>query len=135
MRADKLHATLVFVGEIDESILQELRRATHAVHADGFEICFDLADYWEHNHIVFAAPVNIPVQLQNLVRNLENSLAHCNVRFDHREYKPHITLLRNARWNNTTFPAMQKVCWQVGEFVLVQSVQQEYRVLERYSLS
>jgi 2'-5' RNA ligase len=59
-------------------------------------------------------------------------------KFDQREYKPHVTLLRNARWTDAPLPAMQPVRWQVQDFALVQSGQQNglanYQVLARFPL-
>jgi hypothetical protein len=45
-------------------------------------------------------------------------------------------LMRNAHWTDAPLPAMRPVCWQIYDFALVQSVNQEklagYRVLARF---
>lgn len=138
MRTDMLHATLVFVGAIGQSRLEALQLAAQEVDAAEFELCFDEARYWGHNHIVYAAPKRVPQQLVQLVGALEQRLAAHHFKFDQREHKPHITLLRNARWS-APLPVMPPVRWQIKDFALVQSVQRQgasaYRVLARFPLA
>ncbi|MDO8263236.1 MAG: RNA 2',3'-cyclic phosphodiesterase [Gallionella sp.] len=138
MRGETLHATLVFIGGIEQARLEALQLAAQEVGAEGFDLCFDEARYWGHNHIVYAAPDLVPQQLAQLVGALEQRLTRHYFKFDRREHKPHITLLRNARWTDAALPAMQPVCWQIMDFALVQSAHQEgladYRVLARFPL-
>ncbi len=139
MRGETLHNTLVFIGDIDRSRLEALQLAAQEVSGEGFELCFDDARYWGHNHIVYAAPGHSPQHLTQLAGALEQNLIRHRFKFDTREYKPHVTLLRNARWTDAPLPGMPPVCWQINDFALVQSVQQDalagYRVLARFPLS
>jgi 2'-5' RNA ligase len=137
MRTDTLHATLVFLGEVASARLEALTLAAAEVRAARFELCFDEARYWGHNHIVYAAPASTPSALQQLVDELGDHLLQHRFKFEEREYKPHVTLLRNVHWTDTPFPAMPKACWTVRDFVLVQSQGggANYRVLARFPLS
>ena len=137
MRAATLHATLVFLGDVAVDRLEALQLAAEEVSARAFELCFDQARYWGHNHIVYAAPGNIPNELSHLVSELEQNLIRHRFAFDSREYKPHVTLLRNARWTDEPLPQMKPVCWKVEDFVLLQSGRGEvnYTVLARFPLS
>jgi 2'-5' RNA ligase len=99
-----------------------------------FELCFDEAHYWGHNHIVYAAPRTVPPQLIELVRELERSLRRHRFVYERRDYKPHATLLRNAHWTDNPLPEMLQVCWDVREFVLLESVASNYRILARFCL-
>jgi RNA 2',3'-cyclic 3'-phosphodiesterase len=138
MRGETLHNTLVFIGNVEQSRLEPLQLAAQEVGAPCFELCFDEARYWGHNHIVYAAPGNTAPQLGQLVSTLEQRLTVHRFKFEQREYKPHVTLLRNARWTDAPLPAMQPVCWQIKDFALVQSGQQDgqanYRVLAKFPL-
>ena len=138
MRGESLHLTLVFIGGIEQTRLESLRLAAQEVSAQGFELSFDVAHYWGRNHIVYAAPGRVPPQLAQLVSALEHSLAEHGFKFDGHEHKPHITLLRNARWTGAALDAMQPVRWQVRDFALMQSVPQGgwmgYDVLARFPL-
>lgn len=133
MQAEKLHATLVFIGNIEQARLEALHLAAQEVAGERFELRFDEARYWGHNHIVYAAPVHVPQQLLQLVGKLEENLARHRFKPDQREYKPHVTLMRNAHWSDAPLPAMPPVRWQAEGFALVQSTLQEYRVLARFS--
>jgi 2'-5' RNA ligase len=138
MHSENLHNTLVFIGNVEQSRLEALQLAAQEVSGSAFELRFDVAHYWGHNHIVYAAPGHVPQQLAQLVSSLEQHLGMHHFKFDRREYKPHVTLLRNARWTDVPLPAMQPVCWQVQDFALVQSGQQNglanYQVLARFPL-
>ncbi len=155
MSGETLHNTLVFIGDVELARLEALQLAAQEVSGQTFELCFDAARYWAHNHIVYAAPGEMPLQLAQLVSVLEQRLMTHRFKFDRREYKPHVTLLRNARWTDAPkagnpqpasgraeltppLPAMQPVRWQIKDFALVQSEQKDglasYRVLARFPL-
>lgn len=139
MSSQTLHATLVFLGAVDAARLEALKLAAAEVVAQSFELCFDTVRYWGHNHIVYAAPGVVPAQLQHLVGELEYHLIKHHFVFERREYKPHVTLMRNVHWRDDPFSTMPPVCWRVQEFVLLQSepVQGEahYRVLAKFRLT
>lgn len=138
MRSETLHLTLVFLGEVERTRLDSLQAAAQEVRVQGFELCFDSVRYWNHNHIVYAAPHHLPPQLAQLVRVLEQDLDEHGFMFDRRGYKPHITLLRNIRSPQAELPVAQPVRWQIRDFALMQSVPQRgamsYLVLARFPL-
>jgi len=139
MRPDTLHTTLVFLGEVSQQRLEALQLAAQEVAFEPFELRFDMARYWGHNHIAFASPSSVPPQLQRLVDELEQRLTSHGFRFERRPYKPHVTLLRNAQWSDAELPTMPAVRWPVSDFVLVQSLSDEqgarYEVLARFAAS
>lgn len=134
MRPDTLHVTLVFLGDVKTARLEALHLAAREVMGKRFELLFDQVRCWEHNRIIHAAPGVIPVALQKLVSDLQCSLTRHGFELEEREYKPHITLLRNARCCNFTLPEMQAVRWFVQEFVMVQGGGPDYPVLARFPL-
>jgi 2'-5' RNA ligase len=135
MRAETLHATLVFLGEVAEHRLEVLHLAAQEAEFQPFELHLIRAHYWRHNRIVYAAPRTVPHPLAGLVKGLEVSLDKHHIRFDRRPYKPHVSLLRNAKWGDELLPPMPAVCWRCNEFVLVQSLSDAsgpvYRILAR----
>jgi len=134
-----LHNTLVFLGDVELERLEGLQLAAQEVNGAGFQLVFDIAHYWGHNHIVYAAPDSAPAQLSLLVHALEQSLHHHHFNFDRRSYKSHVTLLRHAHWTDSQLPAMTPVIWKIQDFALVQSVSEaagvRYEVLCRFLLS
>lgn len=138
MRGETLHVTLLFIGEIPAERLETLKLAAEEVAGQSFVLRFDQARYWGHNHIAYAAPSAVPEALRALAAMLEQRVAQHRFRFDRRPYKPHITLLRNARWTDDPLPLMPPAEWSVREFVLVQSAPDEngahYEILARFPL-
>jgi len=137
--AANLHATLVFLGDVRLARLEALKLSAQEVQGKKFDLTCDFAHYWGHNHIVHAAPSLIPPQLAQLVSALEHGLRQHRFRFDQRaEYKPHITLLRHAKWSEASLPQMPATRWRIEEFSLVQSVADSegvnYHALERFAL-
>lgn len=138
MRADTLHSTLVFLGAVDASKLEALLLAAQEVAGKSFQIEFDMARYWGHNHILYAAPQHVPAALVELQGELERCLRKHRFNFESREFKPHVTLLRHSKWTDAPLPEMPVVGWRAREFVLVQSLGDErgarYEVLARFAL-
>jgi 2'-5' RNA ligase len=140
MHAANLHATLVFLGNVALQRLEALKLAAQEVQGRKFEVAFDQARYWGHNHIVYAAPARVPAALAQLVGDLEQSLVRHRFRFDaHSEYQPHITLLRRAKWRDAPLPQMAPSRWHMESFALVQSVAGgegvRYEVIAEFPLS
>jgi 2'-5' RNA ligase len=138
MRSDTLHVTLAFLGEVELHRLEALKLVAQEVEGKSFDLTFDTARYWGHNHIVYAAPDIVPPQLLHLVHDLEQCLSQHHFLFEKREYKPHVTLLRHAKWDDSPLPEMNKVVWQARNFALLQSAPDEnganYRVLAKFRL-
>ncbi len=138
MRADTLHSTLLFIGNIEPGRLESLQEAALQVRAEPFTLCFDEPRHWEQNHIVYAAPRNVPARLAALVASLEQRMQMSGYKFDQRRYQSHVTLLRNASCAAGSLPSVEPVCWQISEFVLLQSEHMEgraaYRILSRIPL-
>lgn len=138
MRADSLHCTLVFLGNVATRRLEALKLAAEEVQAKPFSVMFDRAAYWGHNHIVYGGPSVTPPELSDLVTCVQASLRRHRFRYEHRDYVPHITLLRHAKWGETPLPAVPAVSWPANEFALLQSLPQDagthYEVLARFPL-
>jgi len=138
MTAGRLHCTLVFLGNVQVERLEALMLAAQEVCGVAFQLKFDIARYWGHNHIVYAAPGTVPDKLTQLVSNLEQKLHRHHFNFEQRSYKPHVTLLRHAQWKDEPLPVMLPVTWRIGDFALVQSISEgqvvRYEVLARFHL-
>ena len=134
-----LHNTLVFLGNVALERLEALQLAAQEVNGVNFKIAFDMARYWGHNRIVYAAPGVVPSPLTQLVKELGQKLLHHHFTFERRSYKPHITLLRHAQWTDAPLPVMLPVVWAARDFVLVQSVSEgqgmRYEILARFPLA
>lgn len=125
MQPKTLHVTLLFLGAVAESRLEALQLAAQEVEFGQFDLELDQAHYWNHNRLVYAAPGVVPFQLAGLVNSLQAVLSNHDFKFDRRPYKPHVTLIRKAKWGDAPLPGQFGACWQIRDFVLVQSLGEE----------
>jgi len=121
MRAETLHLTLLFLGDIPADCLSAVQQAGSAVHMSAFTLEFGRFAGWRHNAIGYVAPIGVPEALPALVALLRERVAEAGVSFDRKAYKPHVTLLRDMA-NMPRLRSMNPLVWIVKEFVLVQSV-------------
>lgn len=137
-REINLHATLVFLGNIEVARVEAAMAAAMLIEIRAFELGWSQLRYWGHNHIVHAAPAKMPEQLSQLVQQLQENLLQQGFRFDQRKFQAHVTLIRNARCGNTPLPVVAPVIWQIRDFALMQSVNTKegtrYEVLAHFTL-
>lgn len=124
-KAENIHLTLVFVGEVGASKLETLCLAADRIKDSGasaFDFAVEEIRYWKRNRILYAATGGIPPKLIDLVSALENALSTAGFTLEQRAYKPHITLMRDASCQ--TLPELaEPIAWQVREWMLVKSEQ------------
>lgn len=121
-RADTLHLTLAFLGEVDQSGLPALQEMAAEIRVPRFEAVFDRFDCWRHNRVAHLGARRIPPELQELVRRLETGARQLGLPVEQRPYVPHITLLRHADCaQEMTNPASPEVRWLARDWVLVSS--------------
>jgi 2'-5' RNA ligase len=122
-KAENIHLTLAFVGDVEPNRLAVLQRVGDAVEGSGiraFDFAIDEIRYWKHNHIVYAAPTSIPPELPGLVNALSDGLSAAGFSLERRTYAPHITLMRNASCQ--VLPKLpEPVVWRVRQWMLIKS--------------
>lgn len=136
-RAETLHLTLAFLGEVPLSRIDRLLEAAGKVRAPAFSMKLTRLGWWWHNCIAWAMLEAVPQELVGLVGQLRAHLDSAGIRFDAQPHVPHVTLLRKAHCPEETFPPLD-VSWQAREFVLVRSVLSAagaaYEVVGRWEL-
>lgn len=137
-RPDNLHLTLVFLGNVAVSRLDELKLLAAKLGGFAFNLSFTAPGYLRHNRIAWTAPDETPQALSDLVKALERSLQIAGFSFDERTYAPHLTLLRKARWDPPA-RTLENINLKINEFVLLRSNQTErgaeYEIIGRWPLS
>lgn len=133
VRAENIHLTLVFLGEVSVGRLDALCLAANEVQGAGvraFDFAVEAIRYWKHNRIAYAGTARASQELLDLVSALQSALSAAGFSFDRQTYIPHITLVRKARCPasstelSTDLPELaQPVVWPVREWVLVKSEQ------------
>lgn len=131
IKAENIHLTLVFVGNVDKSGLEALCRAAEGIAKlpkRSFELVIQEIGCWKHNRIAYVAPREIPAALKELVGLLQKAIESVGFSTEERAYKPHVTLMRDATCAGLS-PRIEPVVWEVREWLLVKSEQTREGVL------
>jgi 2'-5' RNA ligase len=138
MRVETLHLTLAFIGSILLQRISELESIAGAVRAPAFELALDYLQCVPGRKIVWAGASEIPGALRDLAADLGTRLKAAGFRTEERPFAAHVTLLRNARCEETQ-PEAPRIAWRVDEFVLVESELKpagaSYRIIGRWPLT
>ena len=124
-KAENIHLTLVFVGEVDAGKLKVLCRVADEIKDSGacaFDFALEKIRHWKRNRIVYAAAGGIPQELGDLVSALADALSAAGFSLEQRTYKPHVTLMRDALCQSLPELA-EPIIWRVHEWMLVRSEQ------------
>jgi 2'-5' RNA ligase len=128
-RPENLHLTLAFLGPTDATRLAELEAVAASVKTVNCAISLDEAGYWKHNHIVWAGSSKVPDKLATMVQELRDALKKNGFRFDPKPFKPHVTLIRDAK--DPGVPPKKSIRWKVGGFSLVRAYRDDQGLLYR----
>lgn len=100
---ENLHLTLIFLGEVDEDVERRVRDAVQATAAASSPLTLSLGDlgsFDHHNRLVLWRGIQSGAgldELRSLQARLVEELLDRGVGFEDRAYRPHVTLVRNAR--------------------------------------
>jgi RNA 2',3'-cyclic 3'-phosphodiesterase len=137
VKTQNIHLTLAFLGNVNVNRLPELQSAAHNVTTEAFSLSIQKTHYWKRNHIITAQAEQFPAELFSLVNALRNALSAAGFGFDQHAYKPHITLIRNAKCD-TAVDSIKPIEWRAKEWCLIQSKQTkngvDYIPLKRWLL-
>ena len=135
-KAEKIHLTLFFVGEVERSRIAGLLAAAAAVRSASFELVIDRLGYFRRARIAWAGAA-CPPALASVVAQLTKNLAAEGIEGEDRPYVPHITLAREAARKPAGVP-LDPVIWNAHDFVLVESTRaaraSAYEILERWRI-
>jgi 2'-5' RNA ligase len=112
-RAERLHATLLFLGDaLPRDRIEALAALCPRFDAP-VELVLDAPQLWAHGTAVLAAS-SVPAVLADAHDRLR---AACGV--NDKPWRPHVTLARRA--DGATPPTDEPIVWRIGRAVLVES--------------
>jgi len=97
VRADNLHVTLAFIGEVSAAQVDALRGIADEIGFEPFGLCFDRVQFRRRQQMVWIGCRETPAALQQLVSALRQGLAKRGFRTESRPFLTHVTAVRRAR--------------------------------------
>lgn len=136
VKADNLHVTLVFLGNVDRQTERLIKRKVSGISAQQFMLNFNQLAFWHKPRILCLLSQTIEPQLLSLVDALTQVAEQCAIKVEDRPYQPHITLARKAQeLINTNVLGIE---WYAHSFCLVESCHTtegvQYRVVRQWKL-
>lgn len=115
------HVTLAYVGDFAEVQVPELLERARQIQVQPFRLSFDRLEFWPRAKVAWLGAATVPTELQALIADLHALLQDFGIVPDDRTYRPHITVVRNARTFETQRLA-QRATTEWSSFELVESV-------------
>ena len=115
------HVTLVFIGTFPENRVPYLLERASQVQVEPFRLNFDRLEFWPRPRVASLVAATVPPELQQLVDSLNGIIADLGLKPEDRTYRPHITVVRNAR-QFTTERLTQRVPTEWSGFELMESI-------------
>lgn len=115
------HVTLVFLGSMPAASVPALRDAAAGIEVAPFRLRFDRLEYWPRPKLACLLATSVPPELSRLVSELESAAADFGYQRDTLTYRPHITIVRQARTFSSE-PLAQPVTLEWSGFELMESV-------------
>lgn len=136
--ANKLHVTLVFLGEIDPTRRSCIEQGLASIEASPFEFVLSQPVWRRRSAMVWLTASAVPASLRDLVTQLRAALVSCGHSPDPRPYRLHLTAARNVH-RFTHGRVFAPISWRVSDFCLVSSTLSasgsEYSIVKRWPLS
>ncbi len=132
VRADRLHLTLHFLGDVPRTVLPALRLALR-VPFKPFSLSLGRAAVWRGG-VAVLAPDQVPLRLRRLHDALGEALRRQALPTEARPYRPHLTLARRAS-PAVPPPLGPGLRWPVRSYALVESCSRHagaYEVIEHF---
>jgi 2'-5' RNA ligase len=117
------HVTLAYIGEFLETRIDELLTIRRSLPVEPFRLRFDRLEFWARPRIAALVAPAVPSELEHLVAALRSRLFDAGIETENRSYRPHITVVRNARPFETQHLA-QPAITEWASFELVESVRE-----------
>jgi len=133
--AAKIHLTLAFLGDLEDSALDPARRAVEGSNHAPFEVALDQVGSFKGARVAWAGCRELARGLVDLQSDLDARLRRAGFVLDERPYTPHVTLARKAT-RAIGRKAAEPIRWQATSFTLVRSElgKGSYATLEEWVL-
>ena len=115
------HVTLGYIGEFPADRIDELLVVVEKITVEPFRLRFDRLEFWPRPKVAALVAPTVPSELDDLVDTLKGEILAAGVEPEQRTYRPHVTVVRNARPFETQRLA-QPATTEWSSFELIESV-------------
>ncbi len=115
------HVTLAYIGPFPAHRVPYLLERAADIEVEPFHIVFDRLEFWPRPRVASLVAATVRPELQRLVDELNGVLTDLGLKVEDRNYRPHITVVRNARTFSTERLA-QRATTEWSSFELVESI-------------
>jgi 2'-5' RNA ligase len=138
VKESNLHITLEFLGEVSETIQQQLINQANLIKAEPFEIKLTSIGWWRKPGVLWIGTRHIPKQLIHLVESIKQIVEQQGLETDKRSYEPHVTFARKVK--QVQLPEQSfDIPWRVNSFALIESKSTEtgvmYRIIQQWAFN
>jgi 2'-5' RNA ligase len=131
VRAERLHLTLHFLGEVPRTVVPALKPVLRVPFAP-FSLSLGRAALWRGG-VAVLEPDRVPPRLRQLHDRLGEALRSLALPVETRPYRPHLTLARRASLAAPPPPKEPQLRWPVRGYALIESRSTgDYEVLQAY---
>lgn len=133
-----LHLTLVFLGAVsDETAHCAQQIALRLPQQPAFTLVLDQLGSWRTPQVAWLAPSIVPTPLLSLVNALQRGLQACAFTPEDREFKAHVTVLRDLR-GRIAAQQFEPITWKINRFCLMESLSvgagSQYQIVQSWPL-
>ncbi len=118
--AERLHLTLLFLGEVAPEAEKRLLTAAGRVEGRAFDLTLDQAGCFFRSKAFWLGPSAVPRKLAELGQALRAAMAGVGLAPDGKGLVPHVTCVRDIRHVIRPVP-VDPLIWPVRQFALVHS--------------
>lgn len=125
--AERLHATLLFMGDQSRADLARLRELASGIDFPRCKVVLDRFGHFPRAAVGWLGPNRVPVELEAFQQRLSSAVAGEGISFDDKPWRMHLTLYRNLRKRPERID-IEPVEWPLKCFWLMESVQAKGRL-------
>jgi RNA 2',3'-cyclic 3'-phosphodiesterase len=131
--AEKVHLTLLFLGDVAADAEQRVITAAGRISARPFDLTLDQAGCFFRSRVFWLGATAVPKKLMALGEDLRAAMAGVGVSPDPKDLVPHVTCVRDIKHRIREVP-VGPIRWQVRSFALVHSALGQYHVVSHWPL-
>ncbi len=115
------HVTLAYIGDFPEEQVPEMLARAGEIPVEPFRLSFDRLEFWPRPKIACMVAATVPPELESLIEALHALMQDFGLVPEDRTFRPHITVVRNARTFSTE-RLTQRYATEWSSFELVESI-------------